>query len=151
MQLVLQHCCKTSWIAVLRILPATFKSVNNLICCKTGLMWVLKCNIAIQLVLQQCCKKSCAFFVRFSVPLCKSIWSHLFPSAKVMWHYLISSEHLQFTRWLPIVKTNVAATVWSRLIYDCQYTTQSSEWSEIMFAKIYLSDVRCVVWLKGKF
>ena len=42
MQLVLQHCCKTSWIAMLRVLPPMFKPVNNLICCKTGLMWVGK-------------------------------------------------------------------------------------------------------------
>ena len=41
-QLVLQHCCKTSWIAMLRILPPMFKPVNNLICCQTGLMWVVK-------------------------------------------------------------------------------------------------------------
>ena len=25
-----------------RVLPSTFKSVNNLICCKTGFMWVVK-------------------------------------------------------------------------------------------------------------
>ena len=41
-QLVLQHCCKTSWIATLHILPPWFKPVNKLICCKTGLMWVVK-------------------------------------------------------------------------------------------------------------
>ena len=38
-QLVLQHCCK----AMLYVLLPTFKSVNNLIYCKTGLMWVVKC------------------------------------------------------------------------------------------------------------
>ena len=27
---------------MLRFLPPTFKPVNNLICCKTGLMWVVK-------------------------------------------------------------------------------------------------------------
>ena len=27
---------------MLRSLPTTFKPVNNLICCKTGLMWVVK-------------------------------------------------------------------------------------------------------------
>ena len=27
MPLVLQHCCKTSWIAMLRVLPTTFKPV----------------------------------------------------------------------------------------------------------------------------
>ena len=75
---------------------------------------------------------------------------HLFPSAKLTWRHLISGEHLRFTRRLLIVKTNMAATVWSRLIYACQYTTQTSEWSEIMFARIYLTDLPCVVWLKGK-
>ena len=35
-QLVLQHCCKTRWIAMLHVLPPIFKPVNNLICCKTG-------------------------------------------------------------------------------------------------------------------
>ena len=43
-QLVLQHCCKMSWIAMLRILPPMFKPVNNLICCQTGLMRVVKCT-----------------------------------------------------------------------------------------------------------
>lgn len=48
-QLVFPHCCKTSWIAVLRVLPPTFKPVDHLICCRTGLMWVVKGrrNIAI--------------------------------------------------------------------------------------------------------
>ena len=41
-QPVLQHWCKTSWIAMLRVSPHTFKPVNNLICYKTGLMWVIK-------------------------------------------------------------------------------------------------------------
>ena len=36
-QLVLQHCWKTSR-TMLRVLPPTFKPVNNLICCKTSLM-----------------------------------------------------------------------------------------------------------------
>ena len=27
---------------MLRVLPPTFKPVNKLICCKTGLMWVVK-------------------------------------------------------------------------------------------------------------
>ena len=27
---------------MLRVLPPTFKPINNLICCKTGLMWVVK-------------------------------------------------------------------------------------------------------------
>ena len=56
---------------MLRVLPLTFKPVNNLICCKTGLMWVVKrTSIAIQLFLQQYCEKSCMFFVvRFSAPL----------------------------------------------------------------------------------
>ena len=56
---------------MLRVLPLAFKPVNNLICCKTGLMWVIKrASIAIQLVLQQYCKKSCIFFVaRFPATL----------------------------------------------------------------------------------
>ena len=66
---------------MLRVLPPTFKPLNNLICCKTGLIGWLKratslfnSNLVprarlIQLVLQQCCKTSCTFFVvRFSVP-----------------------------------------------------------------------------------
>ena len=56
---------------MLRVLPLAFKPVNNLICCKTGLIWVIKrARIAIQLVLQQYCKTSCMFFVaRFCEPL----------------------------------------------------------------------------------
>ena len=41
-QLVLQHCCKTIRIAMLRVLPPTFKLVSNLMCCKTGFMLVVK-------------------------------------------------------------------------------------------------------------
>ena len=32
---------------MLRSLPPTFKPVNNLICCKTGLMWVVKRAISL--------------------------------------------------------------------------------------------------------
>ena len=42
MQLVLQHCWRTSWKAMLRVFLATFNPVNNLICCKTGLIWLVK-------------------------------------------------------------------------------------------------------------
>ena len=35
-------CCRTSWIAMWRVLQPTVKPVNNLICSKTGLMWVVK-------------------------------------------------------------------------------------------------------------
>ena len=44
-QLVSPHCCKTSWKATVRVWPLTFKPVrpvNNLIFCKTGLMWLRK-------------------------------------------------------------------------------------------------------------
>ena len=41
-QILLQHCWKTSWKAMLHVLPPTFKPVNNLICCKTGLIWLVK-------------------------------------------------------------------------------------------------------------
>ena len=42
LQLVLHHCCKASCKVMLRVLAPTFKPVNNLICYKTGLMWVFK-------------------------------------------------------------------------------------------------------------
>ena len=49
---------------MLRVLQPSFKPVvNDLICRKTGLVWVATRNNAIQLVLQQCCKTSCMFFV----------------------------------------------------------------------------------------
>ena len=62
--------CKLLQLLLSCLLP-TFKLVNNLICCKTGLNVVGKTrNIAIQLVLQQCCKTSGMFFVAyFLVPL----------------------------------------------------------------------------------
>ena len=41
-QLVLQHCCTTSWKAMLCVLLSAFKPDNNLICCKAGLMWLVK-------------------------------------------------------------------------------------------------------------
>ena len=37
----MQHCCKMSWKAMLRVLSLTLKTVNNPIWCKTGLMWVV--------------------------------------------------------------------------------------------------------------
>ena len=44
MQLVLQHCCRTSGITMSRVLPAP---TSNLSCsksgCLRGLMWVVKC------------------------------------------------------------------------------------------------------------
>ena len=56
MQLVLQHCSKKSWKAMLHVLPPT---------------WPKKCNIAIQLILQQFYKTSCMFFfvAQFIIPL----------------------------------------------------------------------------------
>ena len=54
--LVFHHCCKTSWIAMWRVLPPTLEPVVRLQGGET-------CNIAIQLVLLQCCKTSCTFFV----------------------------------------------------------------------------------------
>ena len=41
MQLVLQHCCKTSWKGMLRVLPPTFKpSCNKSGCCKLREYWL---------------------------------------------------------------------------------------------------------------
>ena len=63
-QLVLQQCYKTSWIAMLRALPPITNKVARyfLVGGKTR-------NIDIQLVLQQCCKSSCTFVVaRFTAP-----------------------------------------------------------------------------------
>ena len=48
MQLVLQHCCKMSWIVMLRVLPPTSNlSCNNVLqqCCKTSWTFSL-CYIA---------------------------------------------------------------------------------------------------------
>ena len=68
-QLVLQHCCKASFKVMLAVLPPTFKPESNLICYKTGLMWVVKRTISLfNSFLQQCYKTSCMFFdARFSV------------------------------------------------------------------------------------
>ena len=88
MQLVLQHRCKTSWIAMLL---TTKTNVATLFVTGQAKIWVVKratsfvstcynlsrnnkvatfvfvgsktCNIAIQLVLEQCCKTSCTCFV----------------------------------------------------------------------------------------
>ena len=60
-QLVLQHCSKTSCIPA-RIIT-NIKLVLQQIRLLTGLNIGCKTrNIAIQLVLQQCCKTSCTFF-----------------------------------------------------------------------------------------
>ena len=70
MQLVLQHSCKTSWIVMLRVLPLTFKPVNNLICSKTGLMWVVKRATSLNSFCSNVARQVAQFLVaRFSVPL----------------------------------------------------------------------------------
>ena len=68
-KLVLQHCCKTSWIAMLRVLPPTFNTVNkNLICCKTCLMWVEnaqhRCSTSFAAMLQNKLHVFCCPFFR---------------------------------------------------------------------------------------
>ena len=63
-QLVLWLFCKTSWLAMLPVLPTTKNKPCNLICCKTGLNVSGKTrNVAFQLVLLQCRKTNCVFFV----------------------------------------------------------------------------------------
>ena len=53
-------------MAMLRVLPPTFKLVNNPICCKTVLMWDGKTrNIAIQLV----CSNVARQVARFLLPV----------------------------------------------------------------------------------
>ena len=69
-QLVLQHCCKTSWIAMLRVSPPTFKPVINLICCKTCFMWVVKRATSLFNSFSAMLQNKLQFFVaRFFVPL----------------------------------------------------------------------------------
>ena len=66
-QLVLQHCCKTSWKAMVRVLPLTFKPFNNVICCiKTGLMWVVKRATSL---FNSFCSKVARQVVRFLLPV----------------------------------------------------------------------------------
>ena len=56
---------------MMRVLPLMFKSVNNLIYCKTGLMWIVK--RATSLFNSFCSNDArhvgCFFAARFSVPL----------------------------------------------------------------------------------
>ena len=66
MQLVLQHCCKMGWIAMLRVLPSTFKPVNNLICYKTGLMWGVKRATSL---FNLCCSNVARQVARFLLPV----------------------------------------------------------------------------------
>ena len=75
-QLVLQHCRKTSWIAMLRALPPITNKVARY-------FLVGGKNIAFQLVLQQCCKSSCTFVVaRFTAP---SWWCVRIRIPKMKW------------------------------------------------------------------
>ena len=63
---VLKNGQQTRWMAMLRVLPPTFKPVNNLICCKTVLMWDGKTrNIAIELV----CSNVARQVARFLLPV----------------------------------------------------------------------------------
>lgn len=63
LQLVLRVCCKTSWLAILRVLPPSKKNPCGLVCCKTCSNVVgNKRNIAIQLVWQQSRQTSCTFY-----------------------------------------------------------------------------------------
>ena len=62
MQLFLQYCCKTSWIAILARFITHIKPVLQQIRLLTGLNASGKTrNISFQLVLHQCCKTSFAF------------------------------------------------------------------------------------------
>ena len=55
---------------MLRVLPPSFKPVNNLICCNAGLIWVENAQHRYSSSFAASCKTSCTFFVaRFSVPL----------------------------------------------------------------------------------
>ena len=56
---------KMSWTAMLRVLPPSFKHVNNLILCQNrfDVGGIKTRNITIQLVLQQCCKTLVARFL----------------------------------------------------------------------------------------
>ena len=59
---------------ILRVLPLSFKLINNLICCLTGLNVGGKTrNIAFPLVLQQCYKTSCVVLLSVLPSLCCSV------------------------------------------------------------------------------
>ena len=74
MQLVLQHYCKTSCKAMLRLLLPSFKAFN-LLQERFDSAGGKTRNITIQLVLQQCFKTSCMFFVaRFIVSLARTLF-----------------------------------------------------------------------------
>ena len=56
---------------MLRVLPRTFKPVNNLICCKTGLMWVVKRTTSLYNSFSSSVARQVA---RFSVPKVREYW-----------------------------------------------------------------------------
>ena len=56
---------------MMRVLPPTSKPVNNLICCKTGLMWIVKraTSLFYSFFSSVARQVGCFFAARFSVPL----------------------------------------------------------------------------------
>ena len=98
-QLFFQHCCKTSGKAMLRVLPPTFKPVNNLICCKAGLMWVCKThNISIQLVCSNVARQVECFLL--------PVFPHL---------YVTACNSIIFKRFSVNSRKRIKTVVWTRI------------------------------------
>ena len=74
-RLFLYHCCKTRWIVILRVLPPMFKPVNNLICCKTGFMWVVKRATS---VFNSFCSNVAEQVARFLLPVFLYLWERTY-------------------------------------------------------------------------
>ena len=58
---------------MLHVLPPMFKPVNNLICCKTGLMWVVKCATSLFISF---CSNVAKQFARFLLPVFRTVSLH---------------------------------------------------------------------------
>ena len=98
-QLVLQHCCKTSWIAMLRVYLRKILLQPYLCQERFERGWQTR-NIA----LQPCCKTSCTFSVaRFTVELGPGSFSSSFVFRWTTWRCSMSNICL----WCEVLDKNV--------------------------------------------
>ena len=95
--------CKTSWKALLRVLPPSFKSVNNQICCKRGLMWMVKRTTSL---FNSFCSNVAKRVARFllpvlSLPLVPYVTDHIYFALFSLVVYVLSAtKSLTSSGWL---------------------------------------------------
>ena len=132
-QLVLQHYCKTSWIALLHILPP-----------KSNLSWnrwvkIKMRNIAIQVLLKQNCKTSCTLMWKWiNQHVISGIWEIIGSNSVRGLRFFLCSTlltcwlihfHICFTKLKIYHLSFFHHTVWHRYRWSLQYTASVLIWT----------------------